>query len=501
MAVRRPTTAQVSEIAASCGMTMSADEAETYRRLMQGTFDNYDLVDALADPLPAIRYPRTPGYRPEGADNPNNAWYVKTSIMGAPEGPLAGKKVAIKDNTCVAGVPMAIGAGYLEGFVPEVDATVVTRILDAGGEIVGKAMCEYLCLSGSSHTSWPAPVLNPHKATHAAGGSSSGSAVVVATGEADMALGGDQGGSIRIPAAWCGIVGLKPSYGLVPYSGVFPVELTLDHVGPMTRTVRDNALLLEVIAGEDGFDPRQYAPKVTPYLATLDDGADGLRIGVVREGFAIPESEEDVNAAVRAGAERFAGLGAVVEEVSLPVHAIGRAIWTPTIVEGLIDLVMRHNAGGTNQRGLFVNGLTDAHGRWRQHADELSPTAKVMLFAAEFLSRQYGGRFYGKSQNLIRGMRADYEAALRRYDLLLMPTTPQKATALPPQGAPIEEVFDRALEMNRNTAPFCATGHPAISLPCGTSEGLPIGLMLIGRHFEEALVYRAAQAFETASRD
>lgn len=499
MAVRRPTIEQVRELAASFGMTMSAAEAETYRRLMTGAFDNYDVVDALADPVPAIRYPRTPGHRPAGADNPHNAWYVRTSIKGAPEGPLAGRKVAIKDNTCVAGVPMAIGAGYLESFVPEVDATVVTRILDAGGEIVGKAMCEYMCLSGSSHTSWPLPVLNPHKPTHAAGGSSSGSAVVVATGEADMALGGDQGGSIRIPAAWCGIVGLKPTYGLVPYSGIFPVELTLDHVGPMTRTVRDNALMLEVVAGEDGLDPRQYAPRVTPYLATIEDGVDGLRIGVVKEGFAMPESEEDVNAAVRDGAGRLAGLGAVIEELSLPIHAIGRAIWTPTILEGLVDLMMRHNACGTNQRGLFVNGLSDAHGRWRQHADELSPSLKTVMLAGEFLSRQYGGRFYGKSQNLIRGMRAAYQAALQRYDLLLMPTTPQKATALPPTDAPIEEVFDRALEMNRNTAPFCATGHPAISLPCGTSDGLPIGLMLIGRHFEEALVYRAARAFETAS--
>ena len=235
------------------------------------------------------------------------------------------------------------------------------------------------------------------------------------------------------------------------------------------------------------------------YLAMIEDGVDGLRIGVVKEGFAMPESEEDVNAAVRQGAECLAGLGAVVEEVSLPIHAIGRAIWTPTIIEGLVDLVMRHNACGTNQRGLFVNGLTDAHGRWRQHADELSPSLKTVMLAGEFLSRQYGGRFDGKSQNLTRSMRASYEAALKRYDLLLMPTTPQKATALPPPDAPIEEVFDRALGMNRNTAPFCTTGHPAISIPCGTNDGLPIGLMLIGRHFEEALIYRAAQAFETAS--
>ncbi len=132
----------------------------------------------------------------------------------------------------------------------------------------------------------------------------------------------------------------------------------------------------------------------------------------------MPESEEGVNAAVREGATRLAGLGAVVDGLSLPVHAIGRAIWTPTLVEGLVDLVMRHDACGTNQRGLFVNGLSDAHGRWRAHADELSPSTKTVLLAGEFLARQYGGRFYGKSQNLIRGMRASYDEALQRYDLL-----------------------------------------------------------------------------------
>ena len=268
MPVQRPTVAQLDEIAKSLSLPLSHAELEAFRRMMEGTLQAYDQVDAMADYLPGVRSPHAPAHRPEGADNKYNQWYVKTSVRGAADGKLAGKRVALKDNICLAGVPMSIGAGYLEGYVPEVDATVVTRILDAGGEIVGKAVCEYMCFSGSSHTSWPAPVLNPLDPSRSAGGSSSGSAVVVATGEADMALGGDQGGSIRIPAAWCGIVGLKPTYGLVPYTGIFPIELTIDHVGPMTRTVRDNALLLEVIAGPDGLDPRQHAPKVTPYLET-----------------------------------------------------------------------------------------------------------------------------------------------------------------------------------------------------------------------------------------
>src|SRR6185437_5848392 len=149
-------------------------------------------------------------------------WTIKTAIKGAASGPLAGRRVALKDNVCLAGVPMMIGAGFLEGSVPDVDATIVTRILDAGGEIAGKAVCEYYCVSGGSHTSATGPVHNPRKRGHTTGGSSSGSAALVAAGEVPMAIGGDQAGSIRIPASFCGIVGLKPTFGLVPYTGIGP---------------------------------------------------------------------------------------------------------------------------------------------------------------------------------------------------------------------------------------------------------------------------------------
>ena len=162
------------------------------------------------------------------------------------------------------------------------------------------------------------PVHNPHKMGYSAGGSSSGSGVVVATGEVDMAIGGDQGGSIRMPASFCGIYGMKGTHGLVPYTGVMPIEITIDHTGPMTANVRDNALLLEVLAGADGLDPRQYAPKVAEYTKALEGGVKGLRIGVVREGFGHANSEEDVDAKVKAGAELLRKLGAIVDEISMP---------------------------------------------------------------------------------------------------------------------------------------------------------------------------------------
>lgn len=498
MPVKRPTADQIRTIGADLGLHLSSKEAESLLGMMSGAFHAYDVVSELPDHLPAVKYPRTPGYRPEGEENKYNAWYVKSTIKGADSGKLKGKTVALKDNVCLAGVPMMVGASTLEGYVPDVDATIVTRMLDAGAEIRGKAVCEYFCLSGSSNSAATGYVTNPWNQARAAGGSSSGSGVLVATDEVDMAIGGDQGGSIRIPASWVGIVGLKPTWGLVPYSGVMPIEATIDHTGPMTRTVFDNALLLEVIAGEDGLDPRQYAPRTARYTEGLNAGIKGLKIGVVKEGFGHPESEADVDASVRKSIEVFRKLGARVEEISVPIHAIGRAIWTPTALEGLAFQMMKSNGGGLNAKGLYVTSLIDAHSRWRSRADQLFVSVKVAMLAGEYMNREHGGHFYAKSQNLIRRMTGLYDAALQEWDLLLMPTIPMKATKLPPKGADDLAHWEVALNMNRNTSPFCATGHPAISIPCGLSDGLPVGLMLIGKHWDESTIYRASHAYEQA---
>src|SRR6266851_1155595 len=332
--VKAPTLEQLGEVAAELGLAFSPADLAAHLDALRPSFNAYNLVDRLPDELPPVAYARRPGRRPAPEENPYGAWYVKTEIAGAASGKLAGKTVALKDNICLAGVPMMNGASTLEGYVPDVDATVATRILDAGGTIVGKTVCEYFCFSGGSHTSASGPVHNPHRKGYSAGGSSSGSAAVVATAEVPMALGGDQGGSIRIPASFCGIYGLKPTHGLVPYTGIMPIELTLDHTGPMTATVEDNALLLEVLAGPDGLDPRQYGAEAKPYREALGRGAAGLRIGVVEEGFGHPQSLAEVDRIVRDAAQRFAGLGAVVETVSIPMHRVGGAIFIPVAAEG-----------------------------------------------------------------------------------------------------------------------------------------------------------------------
>jgi len=498
MAVRRPNLDQLRSVAEDLGMHMGDEELKSYHELLQPNFAAYEAVDAMADYLPAVQYPRTPGYRPEGEENKYNAWYVKTTIKGAATGKLAGKTIALKDNICLAGVPMMNGASTLEGYIPDTDATVVTRILDAGGTIVGKTHCEYFCFSGGSHTNATGAVHNPHKMGYSAGGSSSGSGVVVATGEVDMALGGDQGGSIRMPGAWCGIYGMKGTHGLVPYTGVMPIEITLDHTGPMTANVRDNALLLEVLAGADGLDPRQYAPKTAEYTKALDGGVRGLKIGVVREGFGHPNSESEVDASVKAATGVFKDLGAVVEEISVPMHALGPAIWLPIAAEGGTEFMMKGNGMGTNWRGLYTTSLLDAHSAWKHRADELSDSLKITMLLGHYFTKHYRGHFYSKAQNLSRKLRGAYDAALAKYDLLLMPTLPMKATPLPPADAPRALYLQRAFEMIGNTAPFDATGHPAMTLPCGMIDGLPVGLMLIGKHFDESTIYRAAAAFEGA---
>ncbi|MBO0662519.1 amidase [Jiella sp. MQZ9-1] len=496
MPITRPTAPRIQEMAESFGMAFSLEESGEYLELMAANFDAYDVVDALPDYVAPVKYPRVPGYRPYGEENKYNAWACKSEVKGAPGGKLAGKTVALKDNVSLAGVPMMNGASTLEGFVPTIDATIVTRMLDAGATIVGKAVCEHFCLSGGSHTSDPGAVHNPHKMGYSAGGSSSGSAALVAAGDVDMAIGGDQGGSIRIPAAYCGIYGMKATYGLVPYTGVMPIEATIDHTGPMTATVADNALLLEVLAGADGLDPRQYAPKVSAYTEALGKGVDGLKIGVLKEGFDLPNMQPGVADKVKAGAERFSAMGASVEEISLPEHPLTAAVWQPIALEGLVVQMMIGNGMGFNWKGQYDVSLLDAHSAWTDRADELSKTLKLSMLVGQWGLSHYRGRYYAKAQNLARRMKAAYDDAFAQYDLLLMPTLPVVATKLPEKDAPLSEVIMRAFEMVGATCQFDVTGHPAMSIPCGLSDGLPVGLMLASKDYGEATIYQAAAAFE-----
>jgi amidase len=494
--VKLPTTGQLRDVATDLGMSFTDEDLTTHLAALVPGIAAYNIVDRMPDEIPAVTYPRTPGYRPSPEENKHGAWYVKTTIPGAASGKLKGKNIVLKDNICLAGVPMMNGASTLEGYMPDVDATVATRVLDAGGTIVGKAVCEYFCFSGGSHTSAYGPVHNPHRMGYSSGGSSSGSACLVALGEVDMALGGDQGGSIRMPSSFCGTYGMKPTHGLVPYTGIMPIELTLDHTGPITGTVEDNALLLEVLAGPDGLDPRQYGGQPQAYREALGKGAKGLRIAVVEEGFGHPQSQEASDALVREAAQQFKRLGATIEKVSIPLHRVGATIWLPVAAEGATVQMMLGNGFGFNWQGLYVNSLLDFHSGWRNRADELSDTLRNTMLLGHYMVKHYRGHYYAKAQNLVRRLRRAYDDVLASYDLLLMPTLPMVSTPLPDENAPITEILQRAFEILPNTAPFDCTHHPAMSIPCGRVDGLPAGAMLIGKLYDEAKIYRAAAAFE-----
>ncbi len=495
MTIKRPVLSQMRSMAERFRMRLEDDELLAFRDVMEPYLKAYGRLDAMSDNLPEVLYPRAPGYRPAQTDNPLNAWYYRTDIRGAVHGPLRDRRIVLKDNVCLAGVPMMNGSSIMEGYTPEIDATVVTRILDAGGIIVGKAHCEYFCLSGGSHTGAQGPVHNPWKHGYMAGGSSSGSAALVAAGEADMAIACDQGGSIRIPSSMCGVYGMKPTHGLVPYTGIMPIERTIDHVGPVTDNVTDNALFLEVLAGPDGLDPRQSGAEGNSYTKALGGGCSGLSIGILREGFERPESEPEVDRKVRDAAELFGTLGANVREISIEEHLVAPDLWTAIAVEGLQDMMMHGNAFGTNCRGLFLPSMIDRVAAWRHRADELSDSLKICMFLGEYFQEVYRGRFYGKAQNLMRHVEGCYRAALEEVDLLLLPTVPMRAQPIPPADCPLELTVRRAFEMVGNTCPFNA-GLPAMSVPCGLVDGLPVGMMLVAAPYCEATIYRAAHAFE-----
>jgi amidase len=316
----------------------------------------------------------------------------------------------------------------------------------------------------------------------------------------DLATGGDQGGSVRIPAAYSGIVGHKPTYGLVPYTGAFPIEQTIDHVGPMTRTVADAALMLSVMAGPDGLDPRQPRDLVPDdYAGALDRGAEGMRIGVVTQGFGHPNSEPEVDDAVRAGVDVLRGAGLTAEEVSIPWHAHGARIWDVIATEGAMNQMVDGNGYGMNRDGLYDPEVVEHYGRSRRaDGSRFSETVKLVLLAGGYTVDRHHGRYYAMARNLVPRLRAAYDEALARYDVLVMPTLPLRATALPAPDAPREEVIPRALEMIANTCVTDVTGHPACSVPAGLAGGLPAGMMIIGRHFADADVLRVAHAFEQA---
>ena len=501
-----PEVADVVAVAESLGIHLSAEEAVLYRdRLVEQLADLDAFLRADIDEGAAPRFEgrRDAGHRPSPDEDPYNAWMWRCEIPGAAAGPLAGKTVSFKDHVAVAGIPLTFGARMMEGFVPDVDATIVTRVLEAGGTVTGKNAMNGLSggfAMGGGIGDFARP-LNPHDADRVSGGSSSGSAVAVVAGEVDISFGGDQGGSVRVPAAWSGCVGLKPTFGLVSHFGVgFGAEPSLDHVGPLTRTVEDAAAALQAVAGFDGLDPRQgrQVPERIDVLRGLADGVRGLRIAVLDEGFAgvDPEIAEVVTAAV----DVLEAAGAVVARVSVPEHlTVGQAALALEPEGGLALL----HAGylGAFAATLYPSSIVAAVNRaYDTGMDLLSPSRKLGYLVGELSRRTFHGRVYAKAHNVRPTFVRAYDAALAGADVLVMPTCPTTAPASERPATHLEAVADGLGrgrgQAARNTRPFNYTGHPALAVPCGKAGGLPVSMQLVGRAFDDGLLLRVAYAYQ-----
>ncbi len=503
-----PDVEEVVAVAKALGIHLGPEEAVLYQKYLLEQLREFDtFVQArLEEPTPPMVSPaRTPGYRPGPDEDPLNAWMWKCQIAGAGDGVLAGKTVSFKDHIAVAGMPMRLGSFALEGFIPDFDATVVTRVLQAGGTIIGKNVMNGLSGgfgTGGGIGDYGRP-LNPHNHAHVTGGSSSGSAAAVAAGEVDISFGGDQGGSIRIPAAFCGIVGHKPTFGLVSHFGIgFGSDQSIDYTGPMTRTVEEAAAALQATAGHDPYDPRSTrdVPARMDVLSRLADGVSGLRIGVLQEGF--DEAEAAVRDLVMAAVDVLAQAGADVSEVSIPEHHAIRTAQAALSGEGALALF---NTGffGAFTRTYYPASLIAAINKmWASHADVLTPRTKLGLIAAEWSRRSYHGRVYAKAQNVRPTYIKAYDATLADVDVLVMPTCIMTAPKNYTPGSYLEAVEDNLTlrSSSRNTQPFNYTGHPALALPVGkSSAGLPVSMQLVGRFFDDPLLMRVAYAYQHAT--
>jgi amidase len=505
---RVPDEAEIRAAAEKLGIRLGPDELPVYRKYLAqqlGALDEFvqSAADEVRPPMLAPR--RAPGHRPAADQDPFNVWAWQCRIDGEVAGLLAGKTVSFKDNIPVAGIPMSMGAFPLDGFVPDIDATVVTRVLAAGGTVVGKNTMDGLTggfgFGGGIGDYGRTP--NPHNHDHITGGSSTGSVVAVVTGQVDVAIGGDQGGSIRIPAAMTGAVGLKPTFGLVSHFGIgFGTDQSTDYAGPIARTVEDVGAALQAIAGYDGYDPRQEhdVPQSLDVLSGLDGGVSGLRIGLLDEGFAGADTE--VTKLVMAAADVLAAAGAQVSTVSVPAHSAIRQAQSALMLEGA-RAAFDTGFLGVYARTYYPESLIAAVNRlWIDDTDLLPARTKLNLIAAEFSRRTYYGRAYAKAHNSRPRFARAFDAALQAFDVLVMPTC---ITTAPRYEAPASRAA--ALEQNlgvgagtssRNTSPYNFTGHPALAVPVGKAGELPVSMQLVGRPFGDALLLRTAYAYEHA---
>jgi len=412
---------------------------------------------------------------------------------GEDPGPLAGVPVGIKDIICTAGIRTTAGSRILERFVPAYDATVTARLKRAGAVIVGKLNCDEFAMGSSTENSALGTTRNPWDGNRVPGGSSGGSGAAVAAGECHAALGTDTGGSVRLPAAFCGVVGLKPTYGRVSRYGVIAYASSLDQVGPLARDVADTALMLEAIAGHDPADSTASPRPVPSYLAALEQGVRGLRLGLPREYF-VEGMQPEVEAGVRAAVRELERLGAIVEPVSLPHTEYAIATYYLIATAEASSNLARYDG---IRYGLRVpaDSLGAMYEASRAAGFGTEVKRRIML-GTYALSAGYYDAYYLKAQQVRTLIRRDFEQVFQRCEALVTPVAPTTAFRLGEKIAdPLTMYLSDIFTISVNLA-----GLPGLALPCGfDASGLPIGLQVIGRPFDEETVLRIGAAYEQAT--
>ena len=425
-----------------------------------------------------------------------NAFITETSIDGNEDGPLAGTTVAVKDNISTEGVQTTCGSDMLADYVPPYSATVVDRLTDAGATIVGKTNMDEFGMGTTTETSAFGPTRNPVDPDRVPGGSSGGSAAAVAAGEADVALGSDTGGSVRCPAAFCGVVGIKPTYGLVSRYGLVAYANSLEQIGPIAPTVAEAAAVLDVIAGPDPNDGTTRDPDAvedvdvqTDYAAAADGDVEGMTVGIPTELF--DGADERVIETVEAAIDDLVAAGATTTRISLPSveHAV-EAYYVIAMSEASSNLARFD--------GVRYGHRADAEGNWNESfaaTREEGFGAEVkrrILLGTYALSAGYHDEYYAKAQDARAWVRQDFETAFETVDVIASPTMPVLPFKL---GESLEDPL-RMYLADANTTPVNLANLPAISVPAGEADGLPVGLQLVGPAFEESTVIRAASAVE-----
>jgi amidase len=549
-------------VAKSYGVVIDDKEEQHYRHLLNGL----DATAQLIAGLPAYTDPRLlpePSTLPrpwtklagDKGKNPLNTWSHQTTVVS--EKPLderlKGKTIAVKDNVSIAGVPLTGGTfpelltGKSEYPVPQIDAVVVKRILESGATLKGSANCEHFSMSPLSFTSASGPVHNAWLRGYTTGGSSSGCGAIVATsvskdwrakngltpndtelGEGvDMAIGGDQGGSIRIPSAYAGIYGLKPTHGLIPYTGIISLIPMIDHTGPMTKTLEDNMLLLSVLAGYDGIDPRctpetPLRKNVPDYLAQLEEwkkekdakgewtpqtAGKGLRVGVIKESFEMLGLTDEVKAIINSAAEQFKAVGADVKEVSIPMHALGPSIWTIATRPFMVSSGLQNRVSPYAQYPMPDVTPPVFNQKSFEVLNKHNPAVVNMFFNSAFLNEQPNANAtVAKAMTHVQELRDAYDAVLAEFDVLLTPVNCKVGSKHPEYDMDAGAKMDPAIGASLNTCAFNCTGHPGLSMPAGwgkISDGpgmLPVGMQLVAKRFDELTMYKAAAAWEAGGK-